>query len=256
MLAVLSPAKALDFEARAVAELPATAPQLFKDVQELGAVVKKLDAKALGALMKLSPSLSKLNATRFAAFDLEAKKPAGSRPAAFAFDGDTYVGLEARQFSKDELVFAQEHVWILSGLYGVLRPLDAILPYRLEMGSKLKTPRGASLYDFWGAKPAQTLKKQLTKLGSRTLVNLASNEYFSAVDRTALGAEVLTPVFKEKKGKEVVIVSFSAKRARGAMARFMVRERITEPKGLKDFAEDGYRFQAAGSTDTEWLFVR
>lgn len=256
MLAVLSPAKALDFEAPAQAELPATAPQLFKELQELGEVVKKLDAKALGALMKLSPSLSKLNATRFAQFDFDSKKPAGSRQAAFAFDGDTYVGLKAREFSKEELAFAQEHVWILSGLYGVLRPLDAILPYRLEMGSKLKTPRGASLYDFWGTKPAQTLKKQLAKLGSQTLVNLASNEYFSAVDRSALGAEVLTPVFKEKKGKDLVIVSFAAKRARGAMARFLVRERLTDPAGLKDFAEDGYRFQKAGSSASEWLFTR
>jgi len=256
MLAVLSPAKALDFEAPAQAELPATAPQLFADLQELGPVVQALDAKALGALMKLSPSLSKLNATRFAEFDFRSKKPEGSRPAAFAFDGDTYVGLRAREFSKEEMTFAQEHVWILSGLYGVLRPLDAILPYRLEMGSKLKTPRGTSLYDFWGKKPAQALKKQLAKLGSRTLVNLASTEYFSAVDRSALGADVLTPMFKEKKGKDLVIVSFAAKRARGAMARYLVRERLTEPSGLRDFSEDGYRYQKAGSTDQEWLFVR
>lgn len=256
MLAVLSPAKALDFEAPARAELPMTAPQLFSDLQELGRVVKKLDAKALAALMKLSPSLSKLNATRFADFDFDSKKPTGSRAAAFAFDGDTYVGLKAREFSEDELTFAQDHVWILSGLYGVLRPLDAILPYRLEMGSRLKTPRGASLYDFWGSKLALTLKKQLTKLKSQTLVNLASAEYFGAVDRNALGAEVLTPVFKEKKGKDLVIVSFSAKRARGSMARFMVQHGVTEPAGLKDFAEDGYRFQKVGSTPSEFLFVR
>lgn len=256
MLAVLSPAKALDFQAPARAELAATAPQLFADTQELAQVVKKLDAKALGALMKLSPSLSKLNFARFAEFDVASKKPAGSRPAAFAFDGDTYVGLRARELSSEELGFAQEHVWILSGLYGVLRPLDAILPYRLEMGSRLKTARGASLYDYWGKKPAQALKKQLGKLGSKTLVNLASTEYFSVVDRAALGADVLTPVFKEKKGKDLVIVSFAAKRARGAMARYLVQERLTEPAGLKDFAEDGYRFQKAGSTDSEWLFVR
>src|SRR5688572_17215507 len=256
MLAVLSPAKALDFETPAHAELPATAPQLFTDMQELVQVVKKLDAKALGALMKLSPSLSKLNATRFAEFDVDSKKPNGSRPAAFAFDGDTYVGLKAREFSKDEVGFAQDHVWILSGLYGVLRPLDAILPYRLEMGSRLKTARGGSLYDFWGTKVALTLKRQLAKLKSQTLVNLASNEYFTAVDRAALGAQVLTPVFKEKKGKDFVIVSFAAKRARGSMARFLVRERLTDPAGLKDFAEDGYRFQKVGSTASEYLFVR
>jgi cytoplasmic iron level regulating protein YaaA (DUF328/UPF0246 family) len=256
VLAVLSPAKALDFESPAQAKATATAPQLFTDLQELVAVAQKLDAKALGALMKLSPSLSKLNATRFAEFDASSKKPAGSRPAAFAFDGDTYVGLRAREMDAADIAFAQEHVWILSGLYGVLRPLDAILPYRLEMGSRLATQRGKSLYDFWGSKVATTLKKQLSKLGSQTLVNLASNEYFSVVDRAALGLNVLVPTFKEKKGKDLVIVSFSAKRARGSMARFIVKERITEPAGLKDFSEDGYKFQKAGSTDSEWLFVR
>jgi cytoplasmic iron level regulating protein YaaA (DUF328/UPF0246 family) len=234
----------------------ATAPQLFGDLQELVGVAKGLDQKALGGLMKLSPSLSKLNVTRFKEFDATSKKPAGSRPAAFAFDGDTYVGLRAREMDKGEIEFAQEHVWILSGLYGVLRPLDAILPYRLEMGSRLKTERGSSLYDFWGTKVALTLKKQLAKLGSKTLVNLASNEYFTVVDRAALGGSVVTPVFKEKKGKDLVIVSFAAKRARGTMGRFIARERLTEPEGLKDFKEDGYKFQKAGSTDSEWLFVR
>lgn len=256
MLAVLSPAKALDFESPAQAKVTATAPQLFTDLQELVGVAKGLDQKALGALMKLSPSLSKLNVTRFKEFDVTSKKPAGSRPAAFAFDGDTYVGLRAREMDQEEIEFAQDHVWILSGLYGVLRPLDAILPYRLEMGSKLKTARGSSLYDYWGTKVALTLKKQLSKLGSKTLVNLASNEYFTVVDRAALGGNVLTPVFKEKKGKDLVIVSFSAKRARGTMGRYIVQERLTDPEGLKDFAEDGYKFQKAGSTDSEWLFVR
>ena len=256
MLAVLSPAKALDFESPAVAKVTPTAPQLFSDLQELVGVAKQLDAKALGALMKLSPSLSKLNAARFAEFDASSKKPAGSRPAAFAFDGDTYVGLRAREMDAADVAFAQEHVWILSGLYGVLRPLDAILPYRLEMGSRLATARGKSLYDFWGTKVALSLKQQLAKLGSQTLVNLASTEYFSVVDRTALGASVLTPTFKEKKGKDLVIVSFAAKRARGSMARFIATQHIEDPLGLKDFSEDGYKFQKAGSTDSEWLFVR
>lgn len=265
MLAVLSPAKRLDFDAVAEAELPATKPALFKDTQELLGAVKSLDVKAIAKLMDLSPTLARLNYQRYQDFDAKDAKPDGARPAAFAFDGDTYIGLRARELSKEEVQFAQEHVWILSGLYGILRPLDAILPYRLEMGSPLQTARGKNLYEFWGDKVAKVLKKQLASLasaspGSDVLVNLASNEYFSAVDQKALGGRVIQPVFKEKKGspgrEELKIVSFSAKRARGTMARYIVQHRVDQPEGLKDFAEDGYRFDQAGSTSDSLLFVR
>lgn len=256
VLAVLSPAKKLDFSTQAAAKATLTVPQLRKETAELSQVTAKLSAPEVAKLMKLSPQLGQLNFTRFQQFDAASAKPTGSRQAAFAFDGDTYVGLGARTLSSDDLTYAQEHVWILSGLYGVLRPLDAILPYRLEMGTKLSTERGSSLYDFWGDRISKLLSKQLRKLGEETLINLASNEYFGAVDEKALSARVITPVFKENRGGQLKIISFSAKRARGAMARFMIEQRLDRPEGLQDFRVDGYKYQKKGSNPESWLFVR
>ncbi len=256
VLALLSPAKKLDFETPARARAPLTTPQLRKETKLLARTAAQLTAEDLAKLMKLSPSLAKLNFRRFQEFDAETPRPPGSRQAALAFDGDTYVGLGARELSKEDLQFAQEHVWILSGLYGVLRPLDAILPYRLEMGTRLSTDRGRSLYEFWGDRIALTVQKQLDKLGESTLVNLASNEYFSAVDQKAVEGPIIHPIFKEKRGGELKVVSFNAKRARGTMARYIIESRLTEPEGLKDFSLDGYRFQKKGSTGSQWLFVR
>jgi hypothetical protein len=251
---VISPAKKLDFETST--PFGKTVPQLMKDVGELAESTCKLTATDLQRLMKLSPSLAELNFQRFQQFDARAKKPVGSKPAALAFDGDTYVGLRATEFDAEEMAFAQEHLGILSGLYGLLRPLDAILPYRLEMGTSLKTKRGKTLYDFWGDKVAVKVNQQLGKLGSDCLVNLASKEYFTVLDRPSLKATVITPVFKELRGGVPKIVSFSAKRARGAMARYVVQNRLENPADLKKFRQDGYRYTRAQSTDREWLFLR
>jgi hypothetical protein len=166
------------------------------------------------------------------------------------------VGLRAGDLSAEQLAYAQDHLGILSGLYGILRPLDAILPYRLEMGTRLANPRGKSLYDFWGDRVAKKINARLKKIDSDILVNLASKEYFAVVDESALKARVVTPIFKEKRGKDLQIISFSAKRARGTMARFIIRNAIERAKDLQSFAEDGYRFERKLSSENELVFVR
>jgi cytoplasmic iron level regulating protein YaaA (DUF328/UPF0246 family) len=178
------------------------------------------------------------------------------KPAALAFAGDTYQGLEAGSLDADEMAFAQEHLRILSGLYGVLRPLDAIQPYRLEMGSRLKTGRGSSLYDYWGDRIAQALNAQAEALGTDVLINCASQEYFGAVDLNALKPRVITPVFLEEKNGEAKIVSFYAKKARGAMARFIIQHRLTSPEGLRDFDSGGYAYRPDLSDGDRWVFLR
>ena len=210
----------------------------------------RLTLGKLKSLMDLSDDLARLNRDRFRAF---ADAPDGdtTRPAVFAFAGDTYQGLEAATLDVDALARAQSHLRILSGLYGVLRPLDAIQPYRLEMGSRLKTRRGNSLYDFWGDAISKSLNADAETAGTDILVNCASQEYFGAVDRKALKLRVVTPQFYEIKAGTPKIVSFFAKKARGAMARFIIENRVTDVAGLRDFDLGGYRFQAdAGDRDT------
>ena len=177
-------------------------------------------------------------------------------PAVFYFSGDTYKGLEAETLENDELEFAQSHLRILSGLYGILKPFDSIQPYRLEMGSKLITKRGNSLYDFWGEKLSLKLNKQAEKLNTDTLINCASQEYFSALDTRVLGLKVVTPVFLENKKNGPKIVSFFAKRARGSMARFIIQNRLTEPKYLSDFDSGGYKYQKDLSSEDRPVFLR
>jgi uncharacterized protein len=201
--------------------------------------------------MGISESLARLNADRFRDFGQMEEKP-----AALAFAGDTYQGLEAGSLDADEMAFAQDHLRILSGLYGVLRPLDAIQPYRLEMGSRLKTPRGATLYEYWGPRIAEALNAQADTLGTDTLINCASQEYFGAVDLSALKPRVITPVFLEEKNGEAKIVSFYAKKARGAMARFIIQRRLTSPDGIRDFDSGGYAFRPDLSKGDAWVFLR
>ena len=262
MLIVISPAKKLDFERdfayRAAGGSPAprsTTPQLWDDTRALIAVAKGLDAADLKRLMKLSDNLAQLNVERFAAMP-EAPRADGARPAAIAFDGDTYVGLDAKSLDKDALTWAQQHVGILSGLYGVLRPLDVIQPYRLEMGRKIKTKKGESLYDFWGSDIASQLNDALKNQKSRTIVNLASNEYFKAVDRKTLDAEIVDVDFKEEKDGKARILFMFAKVARGLMARWIIENRIIDPAKLKDFNVEGYRFDEAASAGGKLTFVR
>jgi len=253
VLAVLSPAKRLEFDAECPF-VPTVAP-LLKETKKLSEVTRKLSLSDLRQLMKLSVPLSQLNVERFASFKATAR-PVGAKPAVWAFDGDTYTGLRARSFSEAQMRYAQDHLRILSGLYGLLRPLDAILPYRLEMGTRLGTSRGSTLYDFWGDLIARQLNSSLKSAGTQVLLNLASQEYFQAVDCSALRAQVVTPHFKERRGRTLKVISFSAKRARGAMARYLIEQRATEPAQLMGFRGDGYRFDKSLSDETNLVFVR
>lgn len=252
MLMVLSPAKSLNFE-RPKAQLPVSTPELMEDVAELAKVTAKLKAADLKRLMSLSDDLAKLNRERFQAFDPASEE---GLQAALAFNGDVYLGLKARELDKRALSWAQDHVRILSGLYGVLRPLDAIQPYRLEMGTRLKTKRGATLYKFWGEKIARALNEASRGHKDRTLVNLASQEYFGAVDLAALETPVVSFRFLEEKDGEGRVISFYAKRARGMVARFAIDHRIDKAEKLKGFDVAGYRFREDLSTEAEWTFSR
>jgi hypothetical protein len=252
MLIVLSPAKALDFTA-APAQAPVSAPQLADQTAELAKTTRKLRVVDLKRMMSLSDNLAKLNRERFQAFQPDSED---GLQAAFAFNGDVYTGLKARELDRKALAWAQDHVRILSGLYGVLRPLDAIQPYRLEMGVRIKTRRGQSLYDFWGPRISQQLDAALAGRKDRTVVNCASREYFGAVDRDALKASVLTCRFLEEQDGEARILSFYAKKARGLMARYAIDNRIEKAADLKAFDRDGYRFVKDLSTDGEFTFAR
>lgn len=255
MLVLLSPAKKLDFSA-ATPGLLLSIPALLKETRLLSETTRNLAAQDLKRLMKLSDALAELNYQRFQSFDANSTRPQGSKQAALAFDGDTYTGLRAREFSEAELDFAQEHLAILSGLYGLLRPLDAIQPYRLEMGTRLSTPRGKSLYEFWGSRVAQHVEQRLKKMKADVVVNLASSEYSSVLPPGSVKARVVTPVFKEVRAGKAKIISFNAKRARGAMARFVVEKRLTDPEPLKKYRRDGYRFVKSQSSENEWVFLR
>lgn len=252
MLIVVSPAKRLDWSER---DVEMTEPQMHEDAERLVRTARNLTLTRLREMMDLSLDLARLNRDRFKSFD-PAPAPQAQRPAAFAFAGDTYQGLEIETLDTDDLRWAQEHLRILSGLYGVLRPLDGIQPYRLEMGSKLKTRRGATLYDYWRDDLAKALNAQAAHLGTDVLVNCASQEYFSAVAPKALKPRVVTPVFMEIKQGTPKIVSFFAKKARGAMARFIVQNRLTQPEEMQGFATGGYAFEADMSTPERPVFLR
>jgi cytoplasmic iron level regulating protein YaaA (DUF328/UPF0246 family) len=249
MLVVVSPAKKLNMQPED--GVASTEPAFYENAQELAAVARKLSTGDLQLLMGLSVNLAQLNVDRFAEFGSQEKKP-----AALAFAGDTYQGLEAASLDTDEMAWAQSHLRILSGLYGVLRPLDAIEPYRLEMGSRLKTKKGASLYDYWGSQLSEALNAQAAETKSVALVNCASQEYFGAVDLNVLAPQVITPVFKEYKDGKPKIVSFFAKKARGAMARYIVQNRLEKPDDLTGFGVGGYEYQPDQSTTQEFVFMR
>ena len=249
MLIVVSPAKKLDMAP--IEGIDATNPIFQTQATELAAVARKLTAGDLQKLMRISENLGRLNADRFRDFGMMQAKP-----AALAFAGDTYLGLEAGSLDADEMAFAQDHLRILSGLYGVLRPLDAIEPYRLEMGSRLQTKRGKNLYDYWGDQISQALNAQAAEVGAKALINCASQEYFGAVARGALKLRVITPVFMEEKAGVPKIVSFYAKKARGAMARFIIQNRLKDPQAIKDFDSGGYRYNEELSEGDSWVFLR
>jgi len=252
MLVTISPAKSLDMEPVGITP---TQPVFQKDAISLAKTARNLTLKDLKGLMGISDDLGRLNRDRFKAFADE-PAPEATKPAALAFNGDTYQGLEAKTLTADDLAWAQDHLCILSGLYGVLRPLDAIQPYRLEMGSRLKTRRGKSLYDYWGDTVAKALNAKAAEQGTDTLINCASQEYFGVADRKALKLRVITPVFMELKDDRPRIVSFFAKRARGAMARHIVENRLTDPGDIKGFNAGGYSYDADLSDGDKWVFLR
>ena len=249
MLVVVSPAKKLDMDP--VAGVQPTQPVFRERTRELVTEAAKLTSGELEKLMKISPNLAKLNQQRFSDFGSQDRKP-----AAFAFAGDTFQGLEVATLDADALRWAQEHLRILSGLYGVLRPLDEIEPYRLEMGSRLKTEHGKNLYEYWGSALALELSAQAKTTHSTAVVNCASQEYFQAVDTQALSVPVISPVFMENTEKGPKIISFYAKRARGAMARFVVSNRISNLASLYDFDAGGYRYEANLSSENKPVFLR
>jgi len=254
MLALLSPAKKMDFER---ANVPDTHTDLkFKsDTAELLKTARKQTASDLKRLMKISDDLGSLNYERFQAMQFPFT-PENAKPAGFAFNGDTYTGLEISTLSEDDLAYAQDHVRILSGLYGLVRPLDLIQPYRLEMGTRMANSRGTNLYEFWGSTLAEGLNEELEGHKNKTIINVASNEYFKAVQKKHLNHSVITPVFKEIKGDVAKMIGFSAKRARGMMARYISQNRIDQPEGIKDFDAAGYSFQPAFSNESEYHFYR
>ncbi|MDB5657884.1 MAG: hypothetical protein JWS10_499 [Cypionkella sp.] len=243
MLTVISPAKRLNETAHHAEGFTPTVPEFTADALRLAQTARELSAHDLCALMDISPALGQLNFERFKAY----RAGASGQPAAFTFDGDTYVGLEARQMDADTLYWAQGHLRILSGLYGLLRPLDAIQPYRLEMGSKLVNKKGPDLYSYWGSKIARSLNALAAEQEAKILVNCASAEYFRAVDLKTLKLRVVTPVFLEERDGDAKVVSFWSKKARGAMARFICQHHLTDPADLRGFDMYGYQFNAAQS---------
>src|SRR5574337_1260284 len=255
MLFLLSPAKSLDYDTPLPAGLPHTLPAFVPGAARLIAVLRDKSPQQIASLMSLSDPLAALNVARYAAW--RPQFTAGnSRQAVLAFNGDVYEGLQAHQLSPDDLQWAQQHLAILSGLYGVLRPLDRMQPYRLEMGTRLATDTGANLYQFWGTRIAEHLNRQLAADTTPVVVNLASQEYFKSVDRKTLKARVIECVFEDYKGGQYKIISFYAKRARGLMARYAIQRRVTTPYQLEGFDLEGYALHPGASTPERLVFRR
>ena len=254
MLFLLSPAKTLDYDTPA-GNVPHTRPLFARQAGELIGVMRGKSPQQIATLMKLSDSLSALNAARYQAFS--PRFTAGnSKQAVLAFNGDVYEGLAAKTLTDAQLAWAQDHLCILSGLYGVLRPLDRMQPYRLEMGTALATGHGQNLYQFWGKQIAGYLNERAAADTSPVIVNLASQEYFKAVDRKALKVRVLCCVFEELRGGDYKVISFNAKRARGMMARYAIENRLATVGKLKAFDAEGYRFDAGASALDRLVFRR
>lgn len=255
MLYLLSPAKALDYESPVAAGVPLSQPEFMAPAAELIAVLRQQTPVQVASLMKLSDKLAGLNVARYQAWR-EAPDAASVRQAALAFDGDVYRGLDAASLAASELGWLQEHACILSGLYGVLRPLDAIQPYRLEMGTRLQVGSAGNLYRYWGTRIAEYLNQRLAGSADPVVVNLASQEYVKAVDRGALRARVVDCVFEDFKGDRYRIISFHAKRARGLMARWAAQQGASTPEQLQGFDSGGYAFAPAVSEPQRMVFRR
>ncbi len=253
MLMIISPAKTLDYESPLATETH-TQPDFLDDACELIDQLKELEPHQVSNLMSISDKLGQLNAERFQTWHTPFT-PDNARQAVLAFKGDVYTGLDAESFSNEDFSFAQKHLRILSGLYGLLKPLDLMQPYRLEMGTRFENTRGKDLYAFWGSKITEALN-QLLASDDKVLVNLASNEYFKSVQKKHLDARLVTPQFKDWKDGQYKMISFYAKKARGRMCRYAIQNRITQPDDLKGFNLDGYYFSEDQSDNNNWVFLR
>lgn len=254
MLLIISPAKTLDFDTPAVSELTSQ-PRLLLQARALVSILRNYSESDLAGLMKLSPKLARLNALRYAAWS----PPFSSRnakQAVLAMKGDVYGGLDAESFSADDFTYAQQHLRILSGLYGVLRPMDLMQAYRLEMGTRLPNEQGNSLYAFWGTRITEQLNEDLADQSDNILLNLASNEYFKAVKPQQIKGRIITLQFKEKKGEDYRTIGLFAKKARGLMGRYIIRNKLQEPEQIKSFSEQGYDYNPTLSSADEWVFSR
>jgi len=255
MILVISPAKKLDYSAETRYTETFSQPLHLDASQELIDVLAKKETPELESLMSISSALANLNAERYQEFSTPFT-PANAKQALLAFDGDVYGSFERASYGEDEFSYAQEHLRILSGLYGLLRPLDLMQPYRLEMGTRLSTQKGKNLYEFWGDRITHSLNEVLEEKGFDTLVNLASNEYFKSVNKKGLKAQIITPSFKDIREGKAKTIFLYAKQARGLMCDFAIKEKIASPEGLKDFAGMGYQFNAELSSDKDWVFTR
>ena len=254
MLIVVSPAKTLDYESPAKTTV-ATQPDYLDHSQQLINRLRRFSPLDIAELMKVSMKLAELNVERYNTW----KKPfsdKNAKQAVLAFKGDVYTGMQAEGFNSGDFKFAQDHLRILSGLYGLLRPLDLMQAYRLEMGTQLKNDRGRNLYEFWGSTITDGLNQQLKKIKSDCLINLASNEYFKAVKPKELQGEIITPNFKEKKNGEYKMIGIYAKKARGMLSRYIIKNRLSDPQDIKAFDEDDYRFNKSLSRGNNWVFTR
>ncbi|MEE9438761.1 MAG: peroxide stress protein YaaA [Saprospiraceae bacterium] len=255
MIILLSPAKTLDYSSPLNVSLDTSIPIFEKETNQLVRILKKLDVNEIKSLMHLSDKLAILNEGRYKEFNKKYDSK-NSRAAIMAFKGDVYTGLDTTTLSKEDLIFTNNHVRILSGLYGILKPNDAMQPYRLEMGTKLTNKHGSNLYHFWGDKISNTLNKNLKAQGTDVIVNLASNEYFKVINQKKLKAKVLDIDFREIKNGELKFVSFFAKKARGLMTRFIIDHQITNPLDLRGFDYENYRYNEEGSTEDKYSFIR
>ena len=255
MLAILSPAKTLDFDSPLVTDQHSV-PEFTKESTALIKTLRQLEPSDIGSLMGISDKLATLNHDRYAPWSAKFDENSGARASILAFKGDVYLGLSAQTMSKQDFTWAQKRLRVLSGLHGLLRPLDRIHPYRLEMGTALANARGKDLYQFWGGKVTQALNETLAEQRSKVLINLASNEYYKVVQPENIDGRIVTINFKEWRREAYRFVSFSAKKARGLMARYMIDQRAEKADDLKSFDVEGYRYNEELSSQHEWIFTR
>ena len=254
MITIISPAKTLDFKVN-VQTKHHTQPIFLDDSKILMNELRKLNPKDIAKLMSVNDSIASLNFERFLSWKLPFTSD-NAKQALLAFKGQVYVGLDAKSLSEEDLIFAQDQLRILSGLYGVLKPLDLMQAYRLEMGIPLSNPKGKNLYEFWGTKITDAINDELSKHKQNVLINLASNEYYKSIKSSLIKGRIITPVFKELKGNEYKVITVYAKTARGYMSRFIIQNRIENPEDIKAFDTEGYLFNRDLSTQDEWVFTR